>query len=80
MSENVKNIQQIINFITKAMKNWKFELSRGGPILSEMKIQRGIIQRDSLLSQILAEEMIPLNYIFRKCIYIYKITQKKLIT
>ena len=35
----------------KAMKNWKVELTAGGQTLEKVKIQRDIIQRDSLLPQ-----------------------------
>ena len=39
---------EIINFIDKTMKTWRFELTAGGRRLAEAKIQRGIFQGDAL--------------------------------
>ena len=52
---------KVINLITKAMENWKVELT------AEVKIQKGIFQGDSLLPLSFIIEMIPLNYVLRKC-------------
>ena len=37
-----------INFITKAMKKCKVEVTPGGKTLEEVKIRRGIFQGDTL--------------------------------
>ena len=37
-SENVQNIREIMNFIMKAMKNWKLELTAEGNTLAEVNI------------------------------------------
>ena len=37
-----------INFIMKAMENWKVELAAGCQILTEVKIQKSIFKGDSL--------------------------------
>ena len=58
------------------MKNWKVELT-AGEILVELKIQRGIFQRDALSSLLFVIAMMPLNYILRECTGGYKITKSQ---
>ena len=54
---------EVIKFIKETMKTWRVELTAGGRILAEAKIQRGIFQGDAL-SPLIA--MMPLNHILRK--------------
>ena len=66
----------------KAMKNWKVELAAGGEILSEVKIQRGIFQKDLLLLlhfflNFFFLPKIQLYYIFRKCTGSYKFSKSQ---
>ena len=61
--------------ISKAMENWRVDLTAGGQTLAEAKIQRGIFQKDSLLPRQFKIRMMPLNYIFRKCTGAYKFTK-----
>ena len=68
---------KVINFITKAMKNWKIELTAGGQSLAEVNIQRGIFQGDSLSPLLFVIAMMPLNYILRKCTGGYKFTNSQ---
>ena len=58
--------KKVINFVTKAMENWKVKLTAREKTLAEVKIQRSIFQ-GYLLSQLLFITMIPHNYILRKC-------------
>ena len=51
-----------INFITKMMKNWKVELSGGGKTLSDVKIQRDILQGYTFSTLLFVIEMMLLNY------------------
>ena len=60
-------------FIEKTMKNLRAELTTGGKSLAEVKIQRGIFQRDTLSPLIFLIAMIPFNHIFRKCTGGYKL-------
>ena len=39
---------EVIKFIEKIMENWRVELTKGRKSLTEVKIQRGIFQRDAL--------------------------------
>ena len=64
--KNVQNLRTNINFITKAMKNWKAELIRGQS-REEMKIEKSISPGNSLSLLLFAVVMIPLNYYRRKC-------------
>ena len=59
------------------MEKWKVELTAGWSTLAEMKIQRNIIERDSLLSELFVGAGIPLNYIIRKCTRGYKFTKSQ---
>ena len=65
---------KIINFLAKAMKNWKVELSAGKQTLTNVKIQRGIFQGDSLSPPVFVLP-IPVNYILRKWTEGYKFTK-----
>ena len=68
---------EVINFIEKTMKTWRVELTAGGRILAEAKIQTGIFQGDALspLSFIIA--IMPLNLILRKCTTGYKLNRSQ---
>ena len=57
---------ETIDFIEKAMKTWKVELTAGGSSLPEAKIQRGVFQGDVLLPFLFIIAMMPLNNILRK--------------
>ena len=72
----------VIEFFTEATKNWKVKLTAGGKSLTEMKIQRGIFQRDAPSPLLLAIAMMILNHIFKKFTGGKKFTksQKRLIT
>ena len=56
----------VINFLTRTIENWRVELTAGGQMLVEIKIQGGIFQRDTL-TRGLVIAMMPLNYTLRKC-------------
>ena len=43
-----KKSDEVINFIEKAMKTWRVELTAGGRRLAEAKILRGIFQVDAV--------------------------------
>ena len=64
MSKNVQNIQ-VINFIVKAMENWREELVARGQTFAEIKIRKGIFQKDSSFSLLFVKSMMELNYILR---------------
>ena len=57
---------KIINFIHEVMENWKMELGTGGQTVAELKFQRRIFLRDSLLPQRFVIARMPLNHIFTK--------------
>ena len=59
------------------MGKWKVELAAGRKMLAEIKIQRDISQRDSLLTLLFVLIMMPLNHILRKCVGGYKFTKSK---
>ena len=59
---------EVIKIIENTMRNWTVELTAGGKSLSEVKIQRGILQGYALF--VIA--MMPLNHISRKCTGGYK--------
>ena len=65
---------EVINFIEKAIQNWRVELTAGGRSLAETKIQRGIFQGDALSPFLFLIAMMPLNHIFRKCTAGYKLS------
>ena len=52
---------RIINFISKGIDNLKVELIVGEQILAEVKVQRGIIQRDLISPPLFIIATIPLN-------------------
>ena len=58
---------QVIKFITVAMKNWKVELTTGGKALTEAKIQKSMFQYDVLSTLLFGIAIMPLNYILWKC-------------
>ena len=62
-----KILDQIIKFITEAMKNWKVEVAAGGKTLGEVKMQRGIFQGDAVSPLLFAIAMVPFTHILRKC-------------
>ena len=47
------------------MEGWKVELTAEGQVLTEVKIQRGIFQGDSLSPLLFVIGMMPLNHILR---------------
>ena len=57
-----KICDKVINFITKAIENWKIELAARRQTLAEVKMKR-----DSLLPLVFLIAMMPLNYILIKC-------------
>ena len=60
-------ITKIIRFIEKTMKTWRVEMIAGGKRLGELKIQRGIFERDALSLIQFVIAMMSLNRILRKC-------------
>ena len=68
---------EIINFIEKNMKNWRVELTAGGKILAETKIQRWIFQGDALSPLLFIIAMMPLNHTLRKCTAGYKLSRSQ---
>ena len=66
-------ISEVINFIEKTMKIWRVEMTAGGTILAEAKIQRGIFQGDAPVPLLFVITMMPLNQIHRKCTGGYKL-------
>ena len=61
----------------KTMKTWRVELTAGGRILAEAKIQRGIFQGDALSPLLFIIAMMLFNYILRKCTAGYKLSQSQ---
>ena len=68
---------QIELFIEKTMRNWIVELTAGGQSLAEVKIQRGIFQKDALSPLLFVISMMPLNHILRKCTAGYKLSKSQ---
>ena len=54
-------------------KLWK--PGEGGKSLGEIKIQRGIFERDAFSQLLFAMEMMPLSHILRKCTAGYKLSK-----
>ena len=68
---------EVINFIERAMKTWRVELTAGGKSFAEAKIERGIFQGDALSPLIFIIAMMPLSRIPRKCTARYKLEKIK---
>ena len=62
MYQMIKISYKVINFVMKAMENWKVGLTVGLKTLAKVKIQRSIFQGDSLLPLICVIEMMSLSY------------------
>ena len=58
---------EVINFIEKTMKTWRVELTAGGKIFAEVKIQRGIFQGDAQSPLLFIIAMMPHSHILKKC-------------
>ena len=58
---------EVIQFIEKTMETCRVELTAGGKSLAEVKIQKGIFQKDALSPLLFVIAMMPLNHILRKC-------------
>ena len=69
----------VVQFIEKTMETWRVELTAGGKSLAEVKIQRGIFQKEECaLSQLLfVIVMTSFNHILRKCTAGYKFTKSQ---
>ena len=65
---------QDVNFITRAMVNWRVELA-AGQTLAEVKIQRDIFLRDSLSPLLFIIAIMLINYLLRKYKGGYKFTK-----
>ena len=70
-----KILNEDINFIKKTMKKWRVELTAGGRILAEAKIQRGTFQGHPLSPLAFIIVMMPLPYILRKCTAGYRLSR-----
>ena len=68
---------EIINFIEKTMKTWKVKLTAGGRTLAEVKVQRGMLQVDTLLPLLSIIAIMPLNHTLRKCTAGYKLSKSQ---
>ena len=64
--DNIGVNEEIGRFVSESMKSWKTELMYGNNILSEVKIERGIFQGDSLSPLLFVIILIPLIHILRK--------------
>ena len=60
---------KVINIIEKTMKTWRVELTT--------KFQRCIFQRDALSPLLFIIDMMPFNYILRKCTAGYKLSKSQ---
>ena len=72
-----KILHEVINFIGKTMKTWRFKLKAGGSSLAEAKIRRDIFQEDALSPSLFIIAMMPLNQILRKCTGGYKLSRSQ---
>ena len=68
---------QVEQFIEKNMETWGVELTTGGQILAEVKIQRGIFQGDVLSPFLYVIAMMPLNHTLRICTAGYKLSKSQ---
>ena len=68
---------EVIKFIEKTMKTWRWELTWGGRSFVEAKIQRGIFQGDALSPLLFIIAMMPLNHKLRKCTAGYKLSRSQ---
>ena len=68
---------EFINFIEQTMKTWRVDLTAGGRIIAETKIQRGIFQGDAPSPLLFIIAMMPLNHILRKCAAVYKLSRSQ---
>ena len=59
-----------------AIEKWKVEWMMGVQTLAEVKIQKGIFQRDLLSLLLLAIAMRPLTFVHRKCTGVTKSPEK----
>ena len=66
---------EVIKLIENTTENWRVKLTGGGKSLTEVKIQRGIFQRDALSPFIISIE--PLNLLLRKCSGGYKLHESQ---
>ena len=70
---------EVINFIENTMKTWRVELTAGGKIFAETKIQRGIFQGEALSSLLFIITMMLLNHQLRKCSVGYNLLNRRTI-
>ena len=68
---------QVVQFIEKIMETWRVELTTGRESLTEVMIQRGTFQEDSLATLLFVITMIPLNPILTKCTAGYKLSKSQ---
>ena len=59
------------------MEKWKVMLCSGNSELGEVKIKRGIFERDSLSPSVFALVLIPLNLILRQAKAEYEFSESK---
>ena len=59
------------------MESWRVKLTAGGKNLAEVKIQRGVFQRNVLSPLLFVIEIMPLNHIFKKYAGRYKLHRLK---
>ena len=68
---------EVINFIEETMKTCRVQLTAGGRCFHETNIQRGIFQGDAQSPLLFIIDMMPLNYILRKCTTGYKLSRSE---
>ena len=62
-----KLLDNIMIFIKEVMKNCKVEFTAGGTTLPEVHVKGGIFLADAFSQIPFVIEIMPLNYIFKKC-------------